>query len=368
MVVQTHNVFDRWPLEDKSVQAVITSPPYWALRKYDIPDTIIGGRSECQHEFSETFVPKGNGDKQSRRRDKKSGIGRGLKNPGNCNHCGAWKGQYGLEPSFNDYVTHTLLWAQEAWRVLKDDGVFFLNLGDSYGGSWGDFGDGAMRGNQKRKRQTERWKRNGAPREFAPPTANARAKCKLLIPHRVAIGLIDAGWTLRNDLVWRKPNAMPESTADRFSKTFEYVFMFVKQTKYYFNLDAVREKHAITSLQREGRNHYAISVPDHVLPDGQKQNNPTSLDRKGKNPGDVWSINTQVSPEEHYAMWPEKLAERMILCSTKTEDTVIDPFCGSGTTLRVAEKLNRTGIGFDLGYQDIQRRRLKNIEKELNLR
>lgn len=86
----------------------------------------------------------------------------------------------------------------------------------------------------------------------------------------------------------------------------------------------------------------------------------------GKNPGDVWSINTEASPEAHYAMWPQKLVERMLLCSTKPGDSILDPFCGSGTTLRVADRLNRRGIGIDLGYDDVQKRRLMGIQKELS--
>ena len=88
---------------------------------------------------------------------------------------------------------------------------------------------------------------------------------------------------------------------------------------------------------------------------------------KGKNPGDVWEYATQPSPFEHYAMWPERLVERMVRCSTRPGDTVLDPFCGSGTTLLVAERLNRKGVGFDLGYEDIQRQRLSNTQKEFNL-
>ena len=269
MNITHQSVFETWPMEDKSVQAIITSPPYWSLRKYDIPDCSVIGM------------------------------------------------QYGLEPTYQEYIEHTRLWVKEAWRVLRDDGVMFLNLGDSYcgGGRGSDnkFGEG-------REGQPLSWKGDDS----------IRQKCKLLIPHRVAIALIDDGWILRNDIVWFKPNAMPESCRDRFSKKTEYIFMLTKQPKYYFDLDGVREEH-----------------------------------RRGKNPGDIWAYNTQPSPEKHYAMWPEKLVERMVMCSTKAGDTVLDPFAGSGTTLRVADQHNRHGEGIDLGYQDIQERRLSNIQKEL---
>jgi site-specific DNA-methyltransferase (cytosine-N4-specific) len=287
-----------------------------------------------------------------------------------CIHCGAWKGQHGLEPDFRLYIEHIRLWAREAWRVLKDDGLFFMNLGDSFGGSWGAYGDGTMRGNQKRKRVAERWERYGTPKDIIPPTVNAPYKCKLMIPARAAIALIDDGWILRNDIVWWKINAMPESVKDRFSSRHENIFMFSKSSRYYFNLDAVREPHkektlTVIGTKRNGskgtdelgkvKSHGFMSMPERTL-------NPA-----GVNPGDVWEYATQPSQEKHYAMWPEKLVERMIRCSTRPRDIVVDPFVGSGSTLRVADRLNRIGYGIDLGYQDIQERKLREIQKELIL-
>jgi len=320
MKIYRQSAFDRWPFEDKSVQAIITSPPYWGLRKYDIPDVIIEN----------------------------------------------WKGQYGLEPSYSDYISHTLLWCQEAWRVLRDDGVFFLNLGDSYcsGGS-----------PLRHKGYNDPKYPNGRNGEFEEPTAfpqpGIKPKCKLLIPHRVAIALIDEGWILRNDIIWHKPNALPESVRDRFSKRYEYIFMFVKNQKYYFNLDAVKMPFAKSTYSRARAKNNATkseilnNCDNHardkwygMLLAGQKE---------GANPGDVWEIPNKGSSELHFAMWPEALCERMILCSTRPGDTVLDPFAGSGTTLRVAERLNRIGYGIDLGYEEIQRRRLDNIQKELPL-
>ena len=187
MKIYHQSVFDKWHIKDTSIQAIITSPPYWGLRKYDIPDIEIDG----------------------------------------------WKGQYGIEPSYKDYIEHTLLWARKAWLALRDDGIFFLNVGDSYGTVSGTMGKG-------------KWKdpkRSDDELNSMPEKININMhKCKMLIPHRIAIALIDSGWILRNDLIWHKPNGMPESCQDRFSKKFEYIFMFVKNEKYYFDLDAVREK------------------------------------------------------------------------------------------------------------------------------
>ena len=304
MKVYHQSSFDRWPLEDKSIQAIITSPPYYSLRKYDIPDIQIG----------------------------------------------EWKGQYGLEPTYQLYIEHTLLWAKEAWRVMMDDGLLFLNIGDSWNGSGGQGWTGLESKNFEHKTQPHTDK-------------SIPNKCKLLIPHRVAIGLIEQGWILRNDIIWSKPNAMPESVRDRFSKKFEYIFMLSKTGKYYFDLDGVREENSVVSIERVKHSwkseHPSIGYID-VDKMGERFCNPL-----GKNPGDIWTINTQPSPEKHYAMWPESLVERMILCSTKAGDSVLDPFCGSACTLRVADKLNREAYGIDLGYQEIQERRLSNIQKVL---
>ena len=282
MNIYHQSVFNTWPLEDKSIQAIITSPPYWGLRKYDIPDIKIGD----------------------------------------------WIGQYGLEENYLDYIEHTRLWVREAWRILKDDGIFFLNIGDGFGGIYN----------------------------------SANAKCKMLIPHRIAIALIEDGWILRNDLIWAKGNPMPESVKDRFSKGYEYIFMFVKQPKYYFDLDTVREK-PISKNNLINRN--AGSSNGGYIGDRFSKGIRLSSHLKGKNPSDIWTINTQPSGELHFAMWPEKLVDRMISCSTKPGDSILDPFAGSGTTLLVAEKLNRVGYGIDLGYEDIQARRLNNIQKLL---
>lgn len=352
-MIITQSAFDKWAIEDESVQLICTSPPYYSLRKYAIPDIIIGGDRDCKHEW---------GNKNITLKHK-----RGETNPGKesyfeeagasedsgnqfCLHCQAWKGQFGLEPDYKMYIEHTRLWAKEAWRVLRKDGVMFLNLADSYagsGGAGGDYNKGGLREGQEKYKQNK---------------INYPSKCQLLIPHRVAIALVDDGWILRNTIVWHKPNTMPESATDRFSKKYEYIFMFVKQGDYYFDLDAVKEPTLTKDTIIRNRDIGKLNnVPGRAKMGGLKTNNYNS-----KKPGNVWNdIPTQPSSEKHYAMWPERLVERMILCSTKAGDTVLDPFCGSCTTLKVAKELHRNAKGIDLGYQDIAARRLSRIQKRL---
>ena len=216
-MIYNQSVFDPWPIESESVQAVITSPPYYALRNYNIPDVVIGGNKNlfcafcemsipqidnsanikcpfcnkfkliainCKHEFSNEIIERKRGNVAGVTAQcgvQKSGIcGTSVNHGSFCIHCNAWKGQYGLEPTPQMYVEHTLLWAKEAWRVLRNDGVFFLNLADSYAGSGvagGDYNSGGLREGQPKYKQSKN---------------NYPSKCQLLIPHRVAIALIES--------------------------------------------------------------------------------------------------------------------------------------------------------------------------------
>ena len=189
----------------------------------------------------------------------------------------------------------------------------------------------------------------------------------LQIPDRIVIELIDSGWLLRNDIIWHKPNGIPGSMKNRFISRYERIFMLTKKADYYSDIDAVREPYRPGSIGRTERGYTKSGVPGEALPDGRDfKCRSYVLNPLGAKPADVWTYNAQRVPGvEHYAMWPEDLVERMIRCSTRPGDVVLDPFCGSGTTLRVAEALNRKGIGIDLGYEDIQKQRLKGIQKEL---
>src|SRR3990167_6200932 len=165
MKIYRKSAFDKWKFEDKSIQCIITSIPYYSLRKYNIPDIIIGGDESCEHKFE--IITH------------------------HCIKCNAWQGQYGLEPSYLDYIEHTRLWAKEAWSILKDDGIFWLNIGDSYNNV------------SSRVGRQDKSKYGGKSGLYClrGGNKNYNSKCQFLIPHRIAIALIDNGWILRNTII-----------------------------------------------------------------------------------------------------------------------------------------------------------------------
>jgi DNA modification methylase len=227
------------------------------------------------------------------------------------------EGQIGLEPSPAEYVARMVAVFAQVRRVLAADGVVWLNLGDSY----------------------------------------APSKNLLGIPWRVAFALQDDGWTLRNAVIWHKPNAMPESVTDRLSCRYEHVFLFSKSRRYTFDLDAVREPHSAVTIARSGRARITAYAPPGQTPGRKGETTPNEL---GGNPGDVWSIPTSPFPGAHFATMPPELARRCILAGCPTDGTVLDPFAGSGTTLKVARSLGRKSVGIELNpaYIDIIRDRI----------
>lgn len=246
--------------------------------------------------------------------------------------------EYGLELSPAEYVETMRALFAEVRRVLADDGTLWLNLGDSYASgsrsSYASTGKAAGR--------------VGASR----PTSNLPGKNLLGIPWRVAFALQDDGWILRNDIIWSKPNAMPESVSDRLSTRHEHLFMFSKSPRYWFDLDPIREPH-VSTPDREGKN--ALRGQKAMRPVGP---NSGAYSEGGRNPGDVWTIATQPFAEAHFAVMPAELARRAVVAGCKPGGTVLDPFSGSGTTGLVAQRNGRKYVGIDLSadYLDLSLR------------
>lgn len=248
-------------------------------------------------------------------------------------------GQYGLEASPAEYVETMRSVFAEARRVLTADGTCWINLGDSYAYPPGSAG---KQGNGQRKGRA--FTAEGTPGTRALPPKNL-----MMIPARVAIALQDDGWILRNEIIWSKPNAMPESVTDRLSTRYEHVFLLARSTRYWFDLDAIRAPHAPNTLR-------ASTIRSGYVAPGQTPNvksRPTG--ERGANPGDVWSIGTRPYPEAHFAVMAPGLAERCIKAGCKPGGTVLDPFSGSGTTGAAARMLGRQHIGIDLNpaYHDL---------------
>jgi DNA modification methylase len=256
---------------DGSIQCVVTSPPYWGLRDY------------------------------------------------------GYDGQIGLEQSPDEYVAEMVGVFKEVWRVLRDDGVLWLNLGDTY--------------------------------------SKEKLKNLVGIPWRVAFALQDNGWYLRQDIIWAKPNPMPEAATDRCSKNHEYMFMLTKSPKYYFNNKAIEEpaktQPGATWAERKAAGATAGNV---IVGDGVRNGTQRVVHGKGvtsnltrqdgmRNKRSVWTITTQPFKGAHFAVMPEALVEPCVLASSQPGDTVFDPFSGSGTVGVVANRHNRNYIGCELNIE-----------------
>lgn len=279
------------------------------------------------------------------------------------------EGQYGLEASPAEYVETMRAVFAEVRRVLADDGTLWLNLGDSYYSGRGNPEPNADDGKQPARRG---WVRP----VDRPSQPWGRPKSLLGIPWRVAFALQDDGWTLRNEIIWAKANAMPESVVDRLSCKHEHVFLFTKSRRYWFDIDPIREQYAVTSVARakygfaaglEGGTNGKSNGPlrsareagkasgTNLRPTGKRH---TAANPNGANPGDVWTLPTQPFAEAHFAVMPQALAERAILAGCKPGGTVLDPFSGSGTTGLAASKHGRKYVGIDLNaeYLDLSLR------------
>jgi len=311
-------VLARLPAE--SVQCVVTSPPYWGLRDYGTA-TWDGGDAECDH----LGPPRMSGKTTLSHPELKSRAqllaepSRNVPTPyaGTCGKCGARRidSQLGLEATPQEYVASMVEVFREVRRVLRKDGTLWINLGDSYA-SAGGTGDTTSGFNERYFGGGSREGKQGQINAQRPMRARGNLKPKDLvgIPWRVAFALQEDGWYLRSDIIWSKPNPMPESVTDRPTKAHEYLFLLTKGPTYYYDADAIRET-----------------------------GNPA-----GRNKRTVWEIATQPYPEAHFATYPEALIEPCIKAGAPLGGVVLDPFAGSGTTLAVSKRLGRHSVGVEL--------------------
>lgn len=245
--------------------------------------------------------------------------------------------EFGQEAEPREYVNKLVLLFSELHRVLKNNGTLWLNLGDTY------------RNNQL-----------------------------LGIPWRVALALQDAGWLLRSEIVWHKPNAMPSSVKNRPTIDHETIFLFAKHSQYYYDADSIREPHVTFSEEskmRGGRNHLGKRNGTPELGKNKGNNNlhngrwDQAFHPLGRNKRTVWSIPLGKFREAHFAVFPQKLVQTCISASTSENDLVLDPFMGSGTTAFVAKQLKRHFIGIELvpEYGEIALKRVRNLRHQMSL-
>lgn len=267
-------------------------------------------------------------------------------------------GQIGNEQSPKEFIDNLVEVFACVWDVLEDDGTLWVNLGDSYYNYRPGKGQRVVANSIASQKSSEF--ENSAKR--GNKLNGYKEKDLMGMPWRLAFALQDFGWTLRQDIIWHKPNPMPESVMDRCTKSHEYIFLLSKKSHYYFDNKAIKEpvkQDWGTRDRSDGKYHN----------DGSGLQPHTGLEKSYEyaNKRSVWSINTKAYKGAHFAVYPEELVEPMIMASTKVGDIVLDPFFGSGTTGQVAQKLGRKWIGCELNkeYEPLQNERLKQQGLEL---
>ena len=330
-------------LPDGSVQCVVTSPPYWGLRDYGTASW-IGGDENCDHRV-------GRFEHKVSEKQLSNSASAGHQAHDVCPKCGAERedSQIGLEQTPQEYVQQMVSVFREVWRVLADDGVLWLNIGDSYAGS--GKGPAGNLGAKHNERHMEHKHSAIVPEGLKP-------KDLVGIPWRLAFALQDDGWYLRQDIIWAKPNPMPESVRDRCTKSHEYIFMLTKSNRYFFDNEAIKEPSAnlgSTKIKFGGSKYGESDDPKHATKSGNEY-----TDSGKRNKRDVWFVPTKPFKGAHFAVMPEAIVEPCVLASSRPGDTVLDPFTGSGTVAVVANRHGRSFVGTELNpeYAEIAKNRI----------
>ena len=254
-------------------------------------------------------------------------------------------GQIGAESSAGEYVARMVELFRELRRVLADDGTLWLNLGDSYASSGGMSGTGvnARVGNTLKQHDSR-----------TRPVSDLPAKNLLGIPWRVAFALQDDGWILRSDIIWAKPNPMPESVTDRPTKSHEYLFLFAKSPRYYYDAGAIAEdatSDVESKILGRGKQGYAAASGARTNPQRDHSGGYGYSADHTRNKRTVWTVPTVPFPGSHFAVYPPDLIRPCIRAGSEPGDIVLDPFSGSGTTGAVANFEGRRYVGIDLNKE-----------------
>lgn len=329
-------------LPSESVQCVVTSPPYFGLRSYSTDPQVWGGDPEHGHIFGVEVVPaeigrgnwaqgvNGRGEVQPGGVAAKREPIRTVRERGFC-PCGAWRGELGAEPTPALFVEHLVSIFDEVWRVLRQDGTCWVNLGDSYSGSGkGPTGHNSI-GDQEGRQGTL-----GLGQDWNVPPKNL-----MLMPYRFALAMQARGWIVRSQIVWAKTSAMPESVRDRPTSAWEPIWLFSKGQRYYYDAEAVRQPNTEGSMANARYSRQSRNSPAERR-DGYGGGNDSvgvsyaaMLNPAGANLRNVWALSPSPTPEAHFATFPPEIPRRAILAGTSERGAC--PACGAGW-VRVVER------------------------------
>jgi len=370
-------------LEDNSIDCVVSSPPYFGLRDYGTAQW-QGGDPNCDHIANPNATkkqgnPEFNKDRPSREETKYKGYHKDI-----CPKCGAKRidEQFGLEKTYQEYIANTVKVFETFKPKLKDTATIWWNVGDSYAsfrpmgtsdnGQYDGIVSKAYSGHLKLNDIGRSGKTSKVPgnhyRGRGKISGCLKPKDLVMIPNRVAIALQEAGWYIRSEIIWHKPNPMPESVRDRPTSCHEKIWLITKSKKYYYDADAIKEPTTESTKQRyksgwkgNEKRDYVSGKQNHFSKYiGTEKSKQDAL--KGRNKRNVWTVTPKPFKDAHFATFPKDLIEPCIKAGCPENGIVLDPFGGAGTTGIVAKSLNRRSILIELNpeYIKIAKKRVEN--------
>ena len=359
------DVFDNIKkLDDNTIDCVVTSPPYWGLRDYGTA-SYEGGDKNCNHTICDSGIDSKknkNIERPAQHFDKSF-----------CIKCGAKRidKQLGLEPTYQEHIQNIVELFRAMKPKLKDSATVWLNYGDSYAST---VNGTKVKDQVKNKVQfagkylIEGDDRTFRDKPFSTIQGSLKPKDLVMIPNRIAIALQDDGWWIRSEIIWHKPNPMPESVSDRPTSCHEKIWLITKSKKYYYDADAIREPVAQGTITRLSEKNLKNQKGSTRGNGGMKSNGNMKPvgNMETKNKRNVWTVTTKPCKEAHFATFPKDLIEPCIKAGCPENGIVFDPFGGSGTTGIVAKSLNRKAILSELNPEYIEIAKAR-INKEFGM-
>ena len=341
-------------VEDNSIDCVVTSPPYWGLRDYGTAKW-EGGDPTCSHSYGRNT----RGGLTNFQKNNKGSFGdEAIKTGEHCKLCGAKRidSQLGLEPTYQEHIKNIINVFQLLKPKLKDSATIWLNYGDCYATAKNGRDASNIVGDDRTFRN----------KPFTTIQGQLKNKDLVMMPNRIAIALQDDGWWIRSEIIWHKPNPMPESVRDRPTSAHEKIWLITKSKKYYYDADAIKEPTTESTKQRYKSGWKGNEERDYVSGKqnhfskyiGTEKSKQDAL--KGRNKRNVWTITTKPFKAAHFATFPPDLIEPCIKAGCPEGGVVLDPFSGAGTTGIVAKKFNRKAILIELNpeYNVIAKERI----------